>query len=181
MSATGNKPHGILAEFETAAGIMDAAIQCRDAGFTKWDVYTPFPIHGMDDAMGLKKSQVGWFTFAGGVTGFTTGMTMIWFMNKFDYGLVVGGKPLFTPLFAFPVSYELTILLGSFGTLFGMLLLNRLPRLHNPLLGNARFKRASDDRFFICIESEDPKFSEEATRAFLKDKCHASAVEIVEA
>jgi hypothetical protein len=62
-----------------------------------------------------------------------------------------------------------------------MLLLNRLPRLHNPLLGNARFKRASDDRFFICIESEDPKFSEEATRAFLKDKCHASAVEIVEA
>lgn len=181
MSATGTKPHGILAEFETAADILEAAIRCRDAGYTHWDVYTPFPIHGMDDAMGVKKSKVGWFTFVGGVTGFTTGMTMIWFMNKFDYGLVVGGKPLFTPLFAFPVSYELTILLGSFGTLFGMLFLNGLPKLHNPLLKNTRFKRASDDRFFLCIESEDPKYSAEATRAFLSEKCHASAVEIVEA
>ena len=181
MSATGTKPHGILAEFETAADILEAAIRCRDAGYTKWDVYTPFPIHGMDDAMGVKKSKVGWFTFVGGVTGFTTGMTMIWFMNKFDYGLVVGGKPLFTPLFAFPVSYELTILLGSFGTLFGMLFLNGLPKLHNPLLRNSRFKRASDDRFFICIESDDPKYSAEATRAFLAGTCHASAVEIVEA
>jgi len=135
----------------------------------------------MDDAMGLKNSKVGWFTFFGGMTGFTTGMSMIWWMNKWDYPVVVGGKPLFTPLFAFPVSYELTILLGSFATLFGMLFLNGLPRLHNPLLANTRFKRASDDRFFICIESEDPKYSAEATRAFLSEKCHANAVEIVEA
>jgi hypothetical protein len=180
MNASNNRPHGILAEFETAADIMGAAIKCRDAGFTKWDVYTPFPIHGMDDAMGVKKSKVGWFTFVGAVTGFFTGMTMIWYMNKFDYGLVVGGKPLFTPLFAFPVSYELTILLGAFATLFGMLFLNRLPRLHHPLLRNARFKRASDDRFFVCIESADPKYASEATRKFLVEECHATAVEFVE-
>jgi hypothetical protein len=110
MSASSPKPHALLAEFGTAADIFEAAIQCRDAGFSKWDVYTPFPIHGMDEAMGLRKSPVGWFTFCGGFTGFFTGMTMIWYMNKFDYPLVVGGKPLFTPLYAFPVSYELTMI-----------------------------------------------------------------------
>lgn len=178
MSATKpTKTYGLLAEFDTAAAIMHAAIECRDAGFKKWDVYTPFPIHGMDDAMGVKKSLVGWFTFAGGFTGFFTGMSMIWFMNKFDYPLVVGGKPLFTPLFAFPVSYELTILLGSFGTLFGMFLLNRLPKLYNPLFKNERFKRATDDRFFVCIEAADPKFSQ--ARETL-EKAGAQVIEIVE-
>lgn len=177
MSATSTKPYGLLAEFHTAADIMHAAIACRDAGFKKWDVYTPFPIHGMDDAMGVKKSLVGWFTFAGGLTGFFTGMSMIWFMNKFDYPLVVGGKPLFTPLFAFPVSYEMTILLGSFGTLFGMFFLNRLPKHHNPLFLNERFKRASDDKFFVCIEAADPKFSQ--AREIL-EKAGAQVIETVE-
>ncbi|MFM7101064.1 MAG: DUF3341 domain-containing protein [Verrucomicrobiota bacterium] len=180
MSTPVSRPHGLLAEFQTAADIFHAALACRDAGFQKWDVYTPFPIHGMDEAMGLKKSAVGWFTFAGGVTGFFTGMSMIWAMNKWDYPLVVGGKPLFTPLFAFPVSYELTILLGAFGTLLGMAFLNRLPRLYNPLFKNTRFQRASNDRFFICIEAADPKYAPEATRAFLLEKCHATAVELVE-
>jgi hypothetical protein len=101
-------------------------------------------------------------------------------MNKFDYGLVVGGKPLFTPLYAFPVSYELTILLGAFATLFGMLFLNRLPRLYNPLLKSERFKRASNDRFFICIEAADPKYASEATRQFLADRCQATWVDYVE-
>ena len=180
MTTAATKPYGLLAEFDTPADIMDAAIRCRDAGFTKWDVFTPFPIHGMDDAMAVKKSQVGWFTFVGGFTGFFTGMTMIWYMNGFDYGLVVGGKPLFTPLYAFPVSYELTILLGSFGTLIGMFTLNRLPKLYNPLLKSARFKRASDDKFFICIEASDSKFSAEDTRKFLAEECHAKAIELVE-
>jgi hypothetical protein len=94
--------------------------------------------------------------------------------------LVVGGKPLFTPLYAFPVSYEMTILLGSFGTLFGMFLLNRLPKLYNPLLKSERFKKASDDKFFICIEAADPKYSADKTRGFLADECHAKAVELVE-
>ena len=180
MSASPLKPHALLAEFGPAADIFEAAILCRDAGFSKWDVHTPFPIHGMDEAMGLRKSPVGWFTFCGGMTGFSAGMTMIWYMNKFDYPLVVGGKPLFTPLYAFPVSYEMTILLSAFGTLFGMFFLNRLPKLYNPLFKNERFKKATDDRFFIVIEAADPKFSLEATRAFLTEKCHATAVEIVE-
>ena len=176
MSATA-KPYGLLAQFDTAAGIFEAAIKVRDAGYRKWDVFTPFPIHGMDEAMGLKQSKVGYFTFVGGCTGFFTGMTMIWFMNKFDYGLVVGGKPLFTPLYAFPVSYELTILLGSFATLFGMLALNQLPKLYNPLFKSERFKKASDDKFFLCIEAADPKFAE--ARAVL-EQAGAAAIELVE-
>jgi hypothetical protein len=175
--STPSKPYGLLAEFETAADIFEAAIRVRDAGYRRWDVYTPFPIHGMDEAMAVKKSQVGWFTFIGGFTGFFSGMTMIWYMNKFDYPLVVGGKPLFTPLFAFPVSYELTILLGAFGTIFGMFFLNQLPRLHHPLFTSERFRKATDDRFFLCIEARDPKFSE--ARALL-ESAGAKAIELVE-
>jgi molybdopterin-containing oxidoreductase family membrane subunit len=162
------KPLGLLAEFETSADIKSAAKKVRDAGYKNWDVFTPFPIHGMDDAMGLRDSRVGWFTFIGGVIGYCSGMLMIWFMNAADYPLVVGGKPLFSPVFAFPVSYELTILLGAFGSLGGMLIANRLPRWHNPLFKNERFTRVTHDRFFILVECRDPKFSESKTRALLE-------------
>jgi len=173
------KSFGLLAEFETSAEIKHAAITVRDAGYQRWDVFTPFPIHGMDEAMGLRSSRVGWFTFIGGVTGFCSGMLMIWFMNKFDYALVVGGKPLFSPVYAFPVSYELTILLGAFGSIFGMLFMNRLPRWHNPLFNSERFTRATHDRFFIVIECGDPKYSESRTRQLL-EKAGSKHVEIVE-
>ena len=146
------KPYALIAEFETAADIMHAAVCVRDAGFRRWDVHTPFPVHGMDEAMGLKNSPVGWFTFFGGMTGFTAGMSMIWWMNKWDYPVVVGGKPLFSPMFAFPVSYEMTILLASFGTLFGMLFLNRLPKLYNPLLKSRAFARASRQFGSLVLE-----------------------------
>ena len=88
------KPYGIVAEFETAADILHAAGTMRDSGFRHWDVFTPFPVHGMDRAMGLKNSKVGWFSFLGGVTGYTSGMLMIWYMNAHDYAIIVGGKPM---------------------------------------------------------------------------------------
>jgi hypothetical protein len=162
-----SKTYGIIAEFETPADIMRAAEKIRDAGFRKWDVFTPFPVHGMDKAMGLKNSPVGWFSFIGGVTGYTTGMLMIWYMNAYDYAILVGGKPMFSPFSAFPPSYELTILFGSFGSLLGMLFLNRLPRLHHPLLKNRRFKLVTHDRFFLVIETADVKYSETETRNLL--------------
>ncbi len=162
------KPYGIIAEFETPAAIMHAAEKVRDAGFRHWDVFTPFPVHGMDKAMGLRNSKIGWFAFIGGVTGYTCGMLMIWFMNAFDYRIVVGGKPMFSPYSAFPPSFELTILLGSFGALLGMLFMNRLPRLHHPLLKHKRFMLATHDRFFIVIETDDPRYSETETRKLLE-------------
>ena len=161
--------YGLLAEFDTAADIMRAAAKVRDAGDRRWDVYTPFPVHGMDEAMGLKKSQVGWFTFCGGLTGITLGYLMIWWMNAYDYPIAVGGKPLFSPIFGFPVAYECTILLGAFGSLGGMLFLNRLPRWYNPLFSSDRFKKATHDKFFLAIEASDPRFNDTDTRRLLEE------------
>jgi hypothetical protein len=173
------RPYGIVAEFDTSADVLHAAEQVRDAGFRRWDVYTPFPIHGMDKAMGLKNSKVGWFAFLGGVTGYACGMLMIWWMNAVDYPIVVGGKPMFSPFGAFPPSYELTILFGAFGSLFGMLFLNRLPRLYHPLLKNRRFALATHDRFFIVIETTDSKYSEAETRRLL-ETAGSKHIEVVE-
>ena len=158
----------IMAEFDTPAAILRAAEKVRQNGYRQWDVFTPFPVHGMDSAMGIKNSKVGWFSFIGGCTGYATGMIMIWFMNAYDYRIVIGGKPMFSPFSAFPPSYELTILFGSFGALLGMLFLNRLPRLHHPLLKNRRFALATHDRFYVVIESNDPKYSEIETRRLLE-------------
>lgn len=167
MSAS--RAFGLLAEFDNPAAAMHAAEQVRDAGYTRWDVYTPYPVHGMDRAMGLKNSRVGWFSFIGGVTGYTTGMVMIWWMNAVNYRVMIGGKPMFSPFGAFPPSYELTILLGAFGALFGMLFLNRLPRLHHPLLKNRRFTGgATHDKFMLVIETGDPRFNETAVRRMLE-------------
>lgn len=173
------RSHAIIAEFDTPADAIHAAEQIRDAGYRKWDVHTPFAVHGMDAAMGLKNSKVGWFSFCGGALGLTTGMLMIWFMNGFDYQIVVGGKPLFSPLYAFPVSYELTILFASFATLFGMFGLNRLPRLHHPLLRNRRFQRVTHDKFIVVIETADPKYSETETRKLL-EQAGSKHIEMVE-
>lgn len=177
--AGAGKTYGILAEFDTPADAMHAAERVRDAGFRQWDVYTPYPVHGMDKAMGLKNSKVGWFAFLGGVTGYSSCMLMIWFMNAIDYPLIVGGKPMFSPFGAFPPSYELTILLGAFGSLFGMLFLNRLPRLHHPLLKHKRFALATHDKFFVVIETADPKYSETETRKLL-EAAGSKRIEMVE-
>ena len=166
--AENTQAYGLMAEFDTPAAAMSAAEKIRDEGFERWDVFTPYPVHGMDKAMGLKNSKVGYFSFIGGVTGYATGMLMIWFMNKIDYGIPVGGKPLFSPFSAFPPSYELTILFGAFGSLLGMLFLNRLPRLHHPLLKHRRFALATHDKFFIVVECSDPKYSEAETRKLLE-------------
>jgi hypothetical protein len=160
--------YAIMAEFETPAATLHAAEKVYDAGFRDWDVFTPYPVHGMDQAMGIKNSKVGWFTFIGGCAGYLTGMLMIWFMNAVDYRIIIGGKPMFSPFAAFPPSYELAILFGSFGALLGMLFLNRLPRLHHPLLKNARFALATHDRFFLVIETGDAKFSDLETRRLLE-------------
>ncbi len=180
MSAIASgRPYALLAEFDTPAAALQAAEHVRDAGYRRWDVHTPYPIHGMDGAMGIQNSKVGWFTFIGGTTGFTLGMTMIWFCNKFDYALPVGGKPLFSPIYAIPVSYELTILLGAFGTLIGMFLLNRLPRHYHPLLKHPRFRSVTHDKIYVVIECADPKYSDAGTRQML-ESAGGRNIEVVE-
>ena len=162
------QPHGLIATFDTVPDVYHAAETVRDAGYKFWDCITPLPIHGLDKAMGVKRSSVPKFSLAGGIIGFATGMSMIWFMNAFDYPLVVGGKPYFSPMFAFPVSYELTILICAFATIGGMFFLNRLPMHYHPVLKHDNIHRAMDDRFFIVIEARDPKFDGARTRALLE-------------
>ena len=167
---------GILAKFDTPADIMHAAEKVRDAGYKRWDVLTPFPIHGMDPAMGLKRSFVPRFTIIGGCTGITLGMFMIWFTGGTNlelpfmtgYPILNGGKPFFSPQFAFPVSYELTILFSAFMSIIGMFILNKLPMHYHPALKIEKIAEASDDKFFLYIEKEDPQYDEASTRSFIE-------------
>src|ERR1043166_7919293 len=113
------QPYGLIATFETAPDLYHAAEKVRDAGYKNWDCITPFPVHGLDKAMGLKRSIVPRISLAGGITGFGPGMSMIGFRTWSDYPLTFAGKPFFSPMFAFPVSYELTILFTAFATIIG--------------------------------------------------------------
>lgn len=168
MADTINKIYGMMASFDDTPTVFAAAEKVRDAGYSKWEVFTPFPVHGMDAAMGLKRSKVPYFTFLGGATGFFAAMLMVWYMNAYDYPLIVGGKPFFSPIFPFPVFYEATILLASFGTFFGMFITNFLPQHYHPTFNHPPFIRASDDTFFILIESRDPKFDLDKTKVLLE-------------
>jgi Protein of unknown function (DUF3341) len=122
----------------------------------------------MDRAMGMRRSKVPRLSFIGGITGFCTGMGLIWWTGAHNYRLIVGGKPFFSPMYAFPVSYELTILFTAFATILGMFLLNRLPMHYHPVMKHPTFHRATNDRFFIVIEARDPRFNASATRSLLE-------------
>ena len=161
--------YAVLGTFTETPAFFKAAGKVREAGYTRWDCLTPFPVHGLDAQMGLKRSKVPIFTFFGGLLGFITGTFITWFMNGFDYPLIVGGKPFWSPVFPFPVMYELTILFAAFGTLLGMFATNFLPRHHHPMFEYKDFVKSSDDTFFVVIERSDPKFDREQTMSFLKE------------
>jgi hypothetical protein len=162
--------YGVAAEFDSARDLFHAAEQMRDAGFRRFDVFSPFPIHGMDEAMGLKRSLLGKIIFLGGLAGFVSAVALQFIPSSFIYPLIVMGKPtnLFTVPAFFPIMFEFTVLISAFTATFGMLIMNGLPRLHHPMLGWERFKRVSDDKFFCVIEKRDPKFSEREVRDFLE-------------
>ncbi len=170
--------HGVIATFDTAADIFHAAEKVRDAGFKNWDCITPCPVHGLDGAMGVRRSKVPRFSFIGGVIGFFTGMSLIWWTGAVDYPLIVGGKPLFSPMFAFPVAYELTILFTAFATIGGMFFLNNLPMHYHPVLKTDHIVRGLDDKFLIVIEATDPKFDAAETKAMLESIGGSEVTEI---
>jgi hypothetical protein len=178
-SAGEKKPVLLLAEFDSPGKCLHAAEKVRDAGFTRWDTHTPFPVHGMDRAMGMPDSKLGWIVAAMAVAGFSSAVAMIYYMNVYDYPLLIGGKPpLSIPSMA-PVCFELTILFSAFGAVFGMFGLNRIPQHHHPVFYSERFERATDDKFFVSIEVADPKYDAEKTRALLEG-AHSTHVELIE-
>ena len=173
------KLYGLMAEFNSPGEVLHAAEKVRAAGYRRWDVFTPFPIHGLDKVMGLKNSLVGWFALAFGGGAFVTTMGLIWFCNAFDYPLIVGGKPMFSMPMSFVPSYILMILGGAVGAFVGMVALNQLPRWHHPLFGKKRFEMVSRDKFFLVIGANDPKFSETETRKLL-EQSGGVQIELVE-
>lgn len=171
MSTKVRRVYGYLAEFKNASQLYKAAEKVRDAGFKKWDCYTPYPVHGLDDAMGVKRSILPYFVFVGGTIGFFTAIALAYTTQVGLYPTVVQGKPsnIFTIPAFFPVMFELTILFSGFTVLFGLLGLIGLPRWNHPIFASKQFARVTDDKFFIAIEARDAKFSAEGTKTLLKE------------
>jgi hypothetical protein len=158
---------GYTAEFDNVDSVLSAARKVRAAGYHVWDVHSPFPIHGIDAIIGIRPTILPWMVLCAGCTGTTCAILMQWWMNAYDYKLLVSGKPFFSLPANIPIIFELTVLLSALTAVFGMLALNRLPLLYNPLFKSARFRRVTNDRFFVLIDSSDRLFDETKTPEFL--------------
>lgn len=171
---------GLLAEYDSPAAIYHACEQIRDSGFRRFDSYTPFPVHGLDKAMGLGPSYLPWMVLAAGITGASLAMFFMIWTSAFDTPLNIGGKPLFSIPAFIPVTFEVTILFSGLTAVFGMFFLNRMPTYHHPLFSVESFSRVTDDRFFVLIEARDKRYDKEKVREFLL-KTGAQNVVAVEA
>ncbi|MBK5297303.1 MAG: DUF3341 domain-containing protein [Vicinamibacteria bacterium] len=161
------KLFGLLAEFDSATAIVNAARRTREAGYTKIDAYSPFPIHEMDEALKLKRTKLPWLVLGGGLTGMLGGFGLQYWAAVIQYPLNIGGRPMASwPSFIIP-AFETTILLASLTAVIGMIALNGLPMPYHPVFNVPQFGNASGDRFFLSIETTDAKFDLAATRAFL--------------
>jgi len=160
---------GLLAEFANPGELYEAVKSLRKKGFSRLDTFTPFPIHGMDRAMGLGPSLLGYAVIVGGLVGVGLGLLMQWYMNAFDYPMDISGKPLFAIEQAVPVTFEVTILVSALTAVGVMFALNRLPQPYNPLFYSERFGRATDDGFFLQISVLDRQFDRAATADVLRD------------
>ena len=172
--------YGLLAEFETGEKLLAAAKKAYAGGYREMDAYSPFPVEGLAEAIGFKKTRVPLIVLIGGITGGLTAYAMQYYSAVWSYPLNVGGRPLHSwPAFV-PVTFELTILFAAFAAVFGMLLMNGLPRFYHPVFNVPEFKLASQTRFFLCVKAADQQFEKEATSGFLK-ALGALAVREVEA
>ena len=170
--------YGVLAEYANPGELLHAAEGVHKAGYRKFDTHSPFPIHGMDKAMGLGNSKVGYICLLGGITGLSLGIWLQWWTGQIDYPINISGKPFFAFEPSIPVMFELTVLFSAYAAVIGMLLLNGLPRPYNPLFYSEAFLRASDDAFFLFVAADDEKFEMEKTVEKLK-KLGALRLEVI--
>jgi hypothetical protein len=168
MSAAQEKVYGVLAEFASPQALLDAAAKVRDAGYQRFDCHSPFPIHGMDAAMGVKRSPVGYIAGICGAIGGILGYGIQYWTSVIEYPIVIAGKP-FNSYQAFvPVTFGLTVLFAAVSAVLSMLILNRLPQWFHGVFYSERFAKVTDDGFFISIEAEDKQFGEQKSRQFLE-------------
>jgi Alternative complex III, ActD subunit len=170
--------YGLLAEFESPEALLEAARKVRAEGYARIEAYSPFPVEGLAATLGLRERTLPLIALAGGIAGGGGGYLLQWFLNAVNYPINIGGRPLNAwPAFAVP-AFELAILGAFLAAFFGLLVLNRLPRLHHPIFNAARFRRVTVDRFFLAVRSEEPRFDVEETSALL-ERLGALAVEEV--
>lgn len=179
--ATGPVPYGIVAEIDSSENMIVAAQRAREAGYTRMDGYSPFPVHGLTDAMGWHNSQVPWTIFICGVIGAIAGLGLQVYVSAIDYPLNVGGRPNLSWVSFVPVTFECMVLLASFGAVFGMFAFNGLPKPYHPIFNTPRFELASQTSFFFCIEATDPNYDAEKVERFFQGLPGVTAVNHVEA
>ena len=160
--------YGLVAEFDGADALLAATKKTVAEGYRKMEAYSPFPVEGLDEALGFQRSRVPLITLIGGIVGCIGGFFMQWFSTVIHYPINVGGRPLNSWPAFIPVTFEMTILCAAIAGVLGMLALNGLPMPYHPLFNVASFERASRDRFFLCIESKDPNFDRAGTKRFLE-------------
>lgn len=167
MDAPLQSIHGVMAEFETADEFVTALRKVRAAGYTKFDGYSPMPVHESFEAMGLQNNPMSLMVLIGGILGLLGGFALATWVSVVAYPVNIGGRPLFSwPAFIPPI-FECTILLAALTAVFGMIAINGLPLHYHPVWNVPAFARASSDRFFVCIEAIDPKFDLSTVKSFL--------------
>jgi hypothetical protein len=172
--------HGMVADFDSPDRLMDCIRAARKAGYTRMEAYTPFPIHGIDDAMGARPSILGFLVLIGSATGMTLAILLQWWTGAVDYPLVIAGKPFFAFEPSIPIIFELTVLLSAFVAVFGMLGLNGLPQFYHPIFNYSGHKGITDDRFVLVIDASDRSFDAAGTKEFLAAQ-GADKLELIEA
>lgn len=162
------KVYGLMAEFETEDGLVEACEKSHEAGYRKMDAYSPYPVEEASHALGHEKSRVPLLVLIGGVVGFLAGFGLQYVTSVYSYPMNIAGRPLNSWPAFIPVTFEVTILFAGLTAAIGMLLMNGLPRPYHPVFNVEAFRRASRDRFFLCIEAADPHFERQGTEAFLR-------------
>jgi len=168
MAERAEKLYGLLAEFRTADALLHAARAAREAGYDLVEAYAPFPVEGLADAVGMPRNAVAPATLIGGIVGGIAIYFLQWYTAVIDYPINSGGRPLHSWPAFIPATFECTVLGAALAAFFGYLILNGLPRLHHPIFNAADFDLATRNRFFLCIESADPRFDHAETRRFLE-------------
>jgi hypothetical protein len=180
VTTTENGIYGIVAEFDNATDVVHAAEAVYKAGYRKIDGYAPFPLEELSEAVGFHKNRVSMVCLIGALIGCAAGFGLATWVRAINYPLIIGGKPFFSWPAFIPVTFETTVLLSALSTAIGMLIMNGLPQPYHPLFNVPQFSRASDDRFFVCIEARDPKFDPVETRRFLEGLHPISVEEVPE-
>ncbi len=174
-----DKVYAAMGTFASPEELVEAGKKVYAMGYRRIDAMTPFPVHGIDEALGIPRSKIGYIAICFAMLGLLTAQLLIYYVGEINYPLVVGGKPLFDFTFTIPVTFELTILFTGISTTIGMFALNGLPRLYHPSMNYRNAHRASDDRFLLMVEGDDPKFHPQSTAEDLRS-LGAIDVEVVE-